>query len=598
MSTRPAALTPPPPHRRPGAITLALALALTGCSGTIMGDAGSNSSTPGVGDKPSGGSNPGQTGGSGSSAGSPGDPSTGAPLPPPGASPLAPPREGACEKVNPGPAPVRRLTRTEYDNTVRDLLGEDKGLAKNFPKEELQHSFDNSADLRSVSDVLAENYTSAAATIGKTVVEKMGTFLACDAAKEGDDTCLNKFFDGFGKRLWRRPLSTTEREDLKKVFTAGKMTGFADGLDAVVQVMVLSPQFMYRLERGVPVDGAGYSRLTHWEMASRLSYLLWGTMPDDQLFTAAEAGKLGTREEVSAQAKRMLEDPRATAMITNFAGQWLQLRELAEADKDTDIYPQWKDELPDLFRKETEEFIASVWKGDAKLDSLLSSNYTMMNGPLAAFYGVKNVTGDAFQKVNLDGTQRAGILTHAGIMAAKAGPDQSSPILRGVFVREQLFCQELPPPPPTANAEPPMLNNKMTTKERFAAHRNDPSCEGCHKLIDYIGFGFEKYDATGAWRTMESGKVVDATGELVGTDVDGKFDGALEMTKKLTESKAVETCMAKHWFHFGFGRGETEIDACTAETLAANFTKTGGDLRQLLLTLVQTDAFFFKGGLQ
>jgi hypothetical protein len=198
----------------------------------------------------------------------------------------------------------------------------------------------------------------------------------------------------------------------------------------------------------------------------------------------------------------------------------------------------------------------------------------------------------------VDPAQRAGVLTHASIMAAKAGPDQSSPIFRGVFVREQMFCQPLPPPPPSANAEPPMLNDKMTTKERFAAHRNDPSCEACHKLIDYVGFGFEKYDATGAYRTMENGKSVDATGELFGTDVDGKFDGALELSKKLVQSKTVETCMANHWFNFGFGRENGELDACTVETLSTNFAKTGGDLRQLLLTLVQTDAFFFKGGLQ
>jgi hypothetical protein len=294
----------------------------------------------------------------------------------------------------------------------------------------------------------------------------------------------------------------------------------------------------------------------------------------------------------------MLEDPRATAMFTNFAGQWLQLRELAEADKDTDAFPMWKDEYLDLFRQETENFLSLVWKDDAKLDTILSAPFTAMNGPVAAFYGVKGVTGDEFKKVDLDKTQRAGVLTHASIMAAKAGPDQSSPIFRGVFVREQMFCQPLPPPPPSVNAEPPMLNDKMTTKERFAAHRNDPSCEACHKMIDYVGFGFEKYDATGAYRTMENGKMVDATGELFNTDVDGKFDGALELSKKLVESKAVETCMANHWFNYGFGRENGELDACTVETLSTNFAKTGGDLRQLLLTLVQTDAFFFKGGLQ
>jgi hypothetical protein len=589
-----------PPPRPLQSTALALALTFAGCTGSIMGDGATAS-----GNKPtgSGGNMPGgnMPGGNNSPNGANTpvtDPNTGAMLPPVGASPLEPSRDTpACKNITPGPAPIRRLTRTEYDATVRDLLGEDKKLAKDFPNEELDDSFDNSAQTRSVSDVLAEKYGSAAESIAKSVVAKIDSVVGCDAAKDGDEACLNKFFDGFGKRLWRRPLDTAEKDDLKKVFMANKAS-FADGLDAVVQVMTLSPQFLYRLERGVPVQGADYQRLTHWEMASRLSYLLWGTMPDSNLFDAAQAGKLGTRDEIANQAKRMLDDPRSTVMVTNFASQWLHLRELPDADKDTTVYPMWKDEYLDLFRQETENFVGLVWKGDAKLNTLLSASFTAMNGPLAAFYGVKGVTGDAFGKVDVDPTQRAGVLTQASVMAEKAGPDQSSPILRGVFVREQMLCQELPPVPADLNAMPPLLNAKMTTKERFAAHRNDPSCEGCHKLIDYVGFGFEKYDGTGAYRTMENGKAVDATGELFGTDVDGKFDGAIELSKKLVSSKTAQTCMATHWFNFGFGRKAMDLDKCTTDTLTATFEKSGGDMRQLLLTMVQSDAFFFKGGLQ
>jgi len=240
--------------------------------------------------------------------------------------------------------------------------------------------------------------------------------------------------------------------------------------------------------------------------------------------------------------------------------------------------------------------VSSVWKADAKVDTLLGAKYSVMNGPLAAFYGIKGVTGDAFQKVDLDSTQRAGVLTHASIMAAKAGPDQSSPILRGAFVREQIFCQPLPQPPITVDANPPELNPKLTTKERFAAHRNDPSCEGCHRLIDPIGFGFERYDATGAYRTTENGKMVDATGELTATDVDGPFNGAIELGGKLVQSKDVEACVATHWFNFALGREPGDTDACTVQSLGAAFAGSGGDLRQLLLATVQTDAFLFKGG--
>ena len=580
---------------------LLLALGWLGCNGAI--DGGARGPT-GAGPNP-GGPGPAQPGGPSGSGGPSGGGSTGGgsgpgvSLPMPGSDPLEPDRtQAACKQIQTGPAPIRRLTRNEYDATVRDLLGEDKGLAKGFPGEELQHSFDNSAELRSVSDVLAENYVSAAREIGKTVTGKLGSFLDCDPGKDGESACLDRFLDGFGTRLWRRPLEAEQRADLKLVFMNGKSGGsFADGIDAVVRVMVLSPQFMYRIERGVPVAGQSVERLDHWDMASRLSYLLWGSMPDAQLFDAAKAGKLGTRPELAAQARRMLDDPKATAMITNFAGQWLHLRELTDADKDTTIYPAWKEEYPALFRQETEAFIAEVWKQDAKVDTLLSAPFTMMNGPLAAFYGVKGMTptGAAFTKVALDPAQRAGVLTQAGLLAAKSGPDQSSPILRGVFVREQMFCQPLAQPPADVNANPPELNNTMTTKQRFAAHRDNPACESCHKLIDPIGFGFERYDATGAWRTTENGKPVDATGELSGTDVDGPFDGAVALGRKLVDSKDVESCVAKHWFHFAVGREASDLDRCTVETLTGNFARTGGDLRQLLLATVQTDAFFFKG---
>ena len=572
--------------------TLALALGAAACSGSISGDA-----PAGPGGKP-GPNKPTPTNPNPNNPNPTNPNETMPPLPPPGSSPLEPNRSSAaCMNINPGPAPVRRLTRTEYDNTISDLLGEEKRLAKDFPPEELKHRFDNDAQTRQVSDRLAQSYVAAAEDIGKTVAGKLGSILPCDAQKDGDAACLDRFLDTFALRAWRRPLTDGERADLKKVFEAGKLATFADGIDAVVQVMVLSPQFTYRFERGVEEPGKDYGRLGHYEMASRLSYLLWGTMPDADLFDAAKNGKLGTRDEVAKQATRLLDSPRATGMIQNFAGQWLQLRELAEADKDPEVYPTFKDEHLDLFRRETEGFIAEVWKTDAKLDTFLTAPFSVINGELAALYGA-TATGADFKKTDLNPAQRAGVLTHASLLAAKAGPDQSSPIHRGLFVLEQLFCEELPAPPAGENITPPALNKTMTTKERFAAHRADPSCATCHDLIDGIGFGFENYDALGQWRTMENGKMVDANGALLRSDVDGKFNGVVELSKKLAASKKVETCVAQHWFNFSFGRPKTAADQCTVETLEGAFAKSGGNMRELLLALVQSDAFFFKGGLQ
>jgi hypothetical protein len=520
---------------------------------------------------------------------------------PPGAHAGQPDRtHPTCREIRPGPAPVRRLTRTEYDNTVRELLGEDKQLARDFPPDELQGSFDNNAELRSVSDLLGQRYVAAAEEVARTVVGKLGSLLDCDPglpASGGEAACLDRFLDGFGLRVWRRPLEPQERADLQAVFTRARGSSFAEGIDAVVQVMILSPQFTYRLEQGGSSAGAGPARLTPWETASRLSYLLWGSMPDAALFEAARANRLATRDEIEAQARRMLGHPKAAAMVVNFVGQWWQLRDLAEADKDTEVYPAWKDEHPDLFRQETERFVELVWKGDARLDTLLTAPFSALNAELAGLYGAAGVTGTELRQANLDPTQRSGILTQASFLAAKAGPDQSSPIHRGVFLREQVLCQPLPPPPPEANAMPPQLDRAMTTKERFAAHRADPACTTCHDLIDNIGFGFETFDAMGVWRTSENGKPVDARGELSGTDVDGPFTGAVELGKKLVASKQVESCLVKQMFNFSFGRARTDADACTVQTLEGAFARSGRDLRALLLQVVQTDAFLFKGDL-
>jgi hypothetical protein len=497
----------------------------------------------------------------------------------------------ACKAIKPGPSPLRRLTRAEYDRTVRDLLGDTRDLAKSFPQEEIEHGFDNSAELRSVSDVLSEDYLAAAEQLATAAVAKLDALAGCDG-KAGEPACLDKLLDGFGKRAWRRPLTQEERAHLQKVFTDSRTSTFADGVQGVIEVMLLSPQFLYRVERGVAVPGADYARLTHHEMASRLSYTLWGTMPDQALFAAADAGHLGTRAEIAAQARRMLDDPRAAGMVTGFAGQWLQLDKLADSEKDVTVYKSYKPELLGLFQQETETFVRNVWNTDAKLTTLLTAPYTFVNGPLAQFYGITGVTGDTFQKVPAEAGHRAGLLTQASLLAANAAPDQSSPVHRGVFVREQMFCDELPPPPPEVNANPPALDPKQTTAERFAAHRADPKCASCHELIDPIGLGFENFDGIGLWRTMEGSKTVDAHGNILGTDVAGPFEGALELGDKLAHSKDVSGCMVKHWFRFGNGRDVGGEDACTVETLTGAFKD--GSMRELLLALVQSDAFFFR----
>jgi Protein of unknown function (DUF1592)/Protein of unknown function (DUF1588)/Protein of unknown function (DUF1595)/Protein of unknown function (DUF1585)/Protein of unknown function (DUF1587) len=551
-----------------------LILFLAGCTGTVERNGGPGPSMGGS-------DNMGGTGGE-------------KPLPPLGPDPGA---TGACKTVTPGPSPLRRLSRSEYANTVVELFGEQAAVAVNFIREARVNGFDNNAQSRAVSNLLAQEYFETAEKLSTAAVTKLSDLVACDPAGQGEPACLDKFLDGFGKRVWRRPLLPAERESLKQVFTQGRTTTFADGVQAVLQVMLLSPQFMYRVEKGVPVSGADYLRLGPYEVASRLSYLVWGSMPDATLFAAADAGKLSTREEVKAQAQRMLDDPRAARMVTTFAGQWLRLDEISDIEKQAEPYPAFKPELKDAFRGEVEAFFNQVlWKGDGKLDTLLTAPYTFVNEPLAAYYGIKGVTGPAFQQVQLDPKQRVGFLTQAGLMSVLGVNDGglNSLVYRGLFVRERLFCQPVPDPPPDAQSMNPPVTPATTARESSVARQAISLCGSCHALMDKIGLGFENFDGIGLYRTTDKGKPVDASGELTSTDVDGAFNGAVDLAAKLASSKDAHACLATQWFRYGFGREETAQDSCSLDGLKQVAISSGGNFKELLLALTQTDTFLLR----
>jgi hypothetical protein len=405
------------------------------------------------------------------------------------------------------------------------------------------------------------------------------------------------FLDTFGKRAWRRPLVQAEKDNLKQAFMQGRTATFSDGIQAVIQVMLLSPQFMYRIEQGVPVAGANYLKLTSYELASRLSYLLWGSMPDDQLFAAAEAGKLSTREDVMAQAQRMVNDPRTARMVHTFADEWLRLDEISQIEKEASVYPTFSSSLRDPMHAEVQALFDDVlWKGDSKLDTLLTAPYTFVNGPLATFYGMTGVTGDALQKVTLDPKQREGFLTQGGLLSVLGVNDGglTSLVYRGLFVRERILCQPVPDPPPDAQSMNPPFTPATTARQWSVARQAITLCGTCHGIMDPIGLGFENFDGVGLYRTMDKGMPVDASGNLTGTDVDGPFNGTGELIAKLASSKTVHECLATQWFRYGYGREETAGDSCALDSLKKVSTTTGGSFKDLLLALTQTDTFLLR----
>jgi hypothetical protein len=565
--------------------TLALSMAAVSCTGTINGDTpGSNGTRPGPGK-----GNTGSTGG-GSSNGGAGS----------GGTDHGPPPASLCgQNIDPGPSPMRLLTRVEYANTVRDLMGGMASMPLDLPEDgRPARGFANDTAARSASDLLVDKFSKAAEKLATQAVGQLPTLLGgCDPAKDGEATCLNGFFDGFAKRAWRRPLQAEEKANLTRAFNENKTKGFADGLEAVVEVVLMAPQFLYRYEQGIDIPGKKYAQLSSWEVASRLSYLMWGSMPDATLFTAAEKNELATPEQILAQARRMVNDERYMPMVKNFVEQFLELDQLPTLDKDTMTLPKWSPELRPQMLAEGDKFIESIFSkgGDGKLTTLLTAQYSFVNPALATYYGVSGGSAD-YGKTAFPADHYSGILTLGGWLAVHGNSDDglTSLVYRGKWIKEELLCQQIPDPPPNALDENPPFTPMTTAREWSYLRQDKPVCGSCHKIFDPMGFGLENYDAIGKWRDMDRGKKVDATGMVIGSDVDASFDGPVELGKLLAKSKTVSDCMASQWFRFAAGRADTTRDQCSLQVLQKRFADSGGDMRELLVQFTQTDAFLFR----
>ena len=516
---------------------------------------------------------------------------------------------GACGGApEVGATPLRRLTRFEYNQTVHDLLGDTTQPANAFPADEIRAGFDNNSAVVGVSPALTEAYLNAAESLAKNAMLTPANLLSCDPTKlsgaADEDACATQFIQSFGKRAYRRPLSDDDTARLLAVFHAGRTAqDFATGIRYVIETALQSPQFLYRVELALPpADGAGdLAPLDSYEMATRLSYLLWSSMPDDALFAAADADELKTPDQLRAQVMRMLADPRAHGAVAHFNQQWLKLDKMASMEKDAKAYPSFNASIVPLMQQEVQQFLEEVmWGQKGDLHELLTAPYSFMNGPLATYYGVGGAGGSDFVRVDLDPTRSAGFLTLGGVMAMLGKADQSAPVQRGRFVREQLLCGMMPSPPPNVPKLPP-LSPDLTTRERLTQHDADPACHSCHRLMDPIGFGFEKFDGAGLFRTTESGQPIDDSGEIEDADIAGPFTGAAELGQKLSQSLFVQKCVVTSWFHYAYARLEAPEDQCTLKTLSQKFAASGYRFQDLIVALTETDAFRYRrvsGGAQ
>lgn len=513
-----------------------------------------------------------------------------------GGNGVTPPGETAldCSQPHVAYAPLRRLTREQYDNSVRDLLGTfGQATLSLSADEKLAAFFSNSVS--PVTRLSVEQYADAAEGVARSAVDKDVVALAGCGAAEQNATCADTFIQSFGRRTFRRPLAPEEAQRYRSLFEQHQARGFAEAIRLIVQTMLQSPNFVYHLELTPAPSGAGVTPLGGYEVAARLSFALWNTAPDLELLDAAAAGKLDAKEGLLAQAQRLLASDRARDALSSFHLQWLGLDNVAEVAKDSALFPAFTPALSSAMREETVRFADFVIRrGDGRLQTLLSAPFTVASSELLALYGTTAAPA-ADGTVALDPTQRAGLLTQGAFLAAHSHANQTSPVHRGLAVRKNLLCTDLPDPPMNVDNTPPEPDPSATTRQRFEQHRADPSCFGCHQLLDPIGVGFEQYDAIGRFRGDENGMAIDAAGELVNAGVSsGAFTGAVELAKRLATSPEVRECVKKQWFRFSLGRLEGADDACSMKNLGEQFAASDYDVKSLLLALVTSDAFRYR----
>ncbi len=572
---------------RPGIVLVTSAFAFTvACSGEIGGSMGPDG-TGGTGDGMGGTGVPPGTGATG------GGGSMGGPAPPP--NPIT------CGKPVGGAAPARRLTRDEYNNTVRDLLGDATAPARTFIEDGAVDFFESNVN-SPVTSAIATDYQNAAEKLAM-AARLQAPLLPCTTQ---DDACARQFVTSFGKKAFRRPMTDREVTGYAAVYTAGRGRGadFPGALRLVMQAFLQSPYFVNHIEigTGMCVAGSKAVPLTGYEIASRLSYFLRQTMPDELLFAAADSGRLATAEGIATEATRLVNDARTTATkrtaVTDFYRQWLEIDVLDSLTKDPKLIPvgQTAPGLGKMMRTEIEQFISSVvWDADkAGLESLFKGSWSFVNGPLAQLYGRTDVTGTAFTRVELEPDKRPGLLTRLGFLSHFAYDDQTDPVHRGLFVRERLLCQAIPPPPPDVTPIVPKATAGKTARDRWAPLLANPLCGSCHMHMNPIGLAMENYDALGRYRTTENGVTINPEVKLTGSDVDGTYANAVAMNDALSKSGMVRDCVSDNWFGYALGRARTDGDSCSLQRLRYDFAQTGNDLRQILVATVKTDAFRYR----
>lgn len=489
---------------------------------------------------------------------------------------------------------LRRLSRVELDATVRELLGDDQGRARRLLPADSTDPFDNDYRLQTASGALVEAAEALAIELSDVaLVDPLARarLIPCQPTGSSDAGCLRVFIETFGRRAFRRPLL---QEEVDRFMTLQPYSVEADdfdfGVKLVIRAMVQHPAFLYRVELGEPVSGqAGIFRLTRFELATRLSYFLVGTTPADWLLDQAAAGGLDSREGVEAAAKRLLADPLAREQIERFHALWLGYHRLPHPLPLTQAMQQESDALVDrvVFTEGSDYF------------TLFTSSDSFVNDTLAAQYGLTGFTGGStFQWTPYGSAPRKGLLSHGSVLSQGVKFSDSSPTQRGIFVRNRLLCQEIPKPPPGVNVDEAPVSTSPCKKERYQAHASVGGCKGCHDNIDPIGFGLERFDREGRYRTTDDNLpqcAIEGQGTVVGAPAgDLSFSGPDGLADALIASGAFERCVVTQVFRFAQGRREEGLDVPAILERTESFKAGQRNFQALLLDVVSDETFAFR----
>ncbi len=426
--------------------------------------------------------------------------------------------------------------------------------------------------------------------------------------KAGSDVprAAHAILERFAGRAFRRPVTEGELVKLMKLVDLAIQKGdpFERGVQLAIQAVLISPQFLFRVELGLrgsstrvkTGDVMPAQLIGNFELASRLSYFLWSSMPDDELWRAALDGSLRSADTLEKQVRRMLRDPKAQALVDNFAGQWLQLRNLRSLNPDRGRFPTFDDKLREAMIHETELFFGAVMRGDSSILDFIDSDFTYVNERLALHYGIPGVKGEQFRRVKLKGRERGGLVTQASILTVTSNPTRTSPVKRGKWVLEQLLGTPPPPPPPNV----PVLTDDAKTltaatlRLRMEQHRAKASCAVCHNKLDPLGFGLENFDAVGAWREQDSGLAVDSSGTLPSGE---SFRGPKELKTILkAHTPDFARCLTEKLLTYSLGRGLEEYDRCAVEQIVKSLESNRYRFSALVLGIVKSDPFQKRRG--